>query len=186
MRVENPKPVLFLAFIGLIGLGWFGCARSPAAIPPPAVPDNLKVPGGQVVLLKALGKGVQIYACQADPANPAQFEWTLKAPEAELLNDQGARIGKHYAGPTWEASDGSKVVGALLQRADAPSPKAVAWLLLKAKSNEGTGTFRNVTYVQRVNTEGGQAPSEGCDPQYADAEVRVAYQANYYFYVAAR
>lgn len=187
MRIENPKQVsLLLLFIGLFGLSWFGGARSPASIPQPAVPDNLKVPDGQLVLLKALGKGVQIYRCQANPDNPSKFEWAFEAPEADLLNNRGKRIGKHYAGPTWEASDGSKVVGEVLQRADAPSPKAVPWLLLKAKSNEGNGIFKNVTYIQRVNTEGGKAPAEGCDPQHSDAKVRVDYKANYYFYVAAR
>ena len=111
MRIANPKRVsLVLLFIGLFGLSWFSGARSPASIPPPAVPDNLKVPDGQLVLLKALGKGVQIYGCQANSKDPSKFEWALKAPEAVLLNSKGNRIGKHYAGPTWEASDGSKIL----------------------------------------------------------------------------
>jgi hypothetical protein len=73
--------------------------------------------------------------------DPAQFEWVFKAPEADLTGDKGERIGRHYGGPTWEANDGSKVVGEVLQRADAPRAGAVPWLLLKAKSNQGAGTF---------------------------------------------
>jgi hypothetical protein len=151
-------------------------------IQPPAVPDNLKVPNGQMVLLKALGQGAQIYACVAKAGGPTQFAWVFKTPEADLMGDEGKRIGRHYAGPTWEANDGSKVVGEVQQRADAPRPGAVPWLLLKAKSNQGDGTFKRVTYIQRVNTEGGTAPRYGCDTQHSDAEVRVDYKATYYFY----
>jgi hypothetical protein len=145
-------------------------------------PNNLKVPNGQMGLLKTLGQGVQIYACGAKAGDPTQFEWVFKAPEADFMGDDGKRIGRHYAGPTWEANDGSKVVGEVQQRADAPRPRAVPWLLLKAKSNEGDGTFKRITYIQRVNTEGGIAPRDGCDAQHRDAEVRVDYKATYYFY----
>ena len=151
-------------------------------IPPPQVPDNLKVPDGQAVLLKALGKGVQIYACLATAADPGKFDWSFKAPEADLTNEDGKKIAKHYAGPTWEANDGSKVVGVVQQKADAPKPGAVPWLLLKAKTNEGTGTFEKVTYIQRVDTEGGLAPVVGCDQAHVNTEVRVDYKADYYFY----
>src|SRR5260370_13018081 len=118
----------------------------------PQAPENLRVPDGQRVLLKALGKGVQIYECKATAADPGKFDWAFKAPEADLTNKHGKKIGKHYAGPTWEANDGSKVVGAVLQKADAPRPGAVHWLLLKARTNEGTGTFAGGTYIQRVDT----------------------------------
>ena len=152
-------------------------------VSPPQVPDILKVPDGQTVLLKALGKGVQIYACTATAADPGKFGWTFKAPEADLTDEDGKKIAKHYAGPTWEANDGSKVVGAVLQKADAPKPGAIPWLLLKAKTNEGTGTFERVTYIQRVDTEGGVAPATGCDQAHTKTEARVDYKANYYFYV---
>ena len=98
------------------------------------------------------------------------------------MDDKGERIGKHYGGPTWEANDGSKVVGEVQQRADAPRPAAIPWLLLKVRSSQGDGTFNNVTYIQRVNTEGGTAPQDGCDAQHNGAEVRVNYKATYYFY----
>lgn len=153
-------------------------------VPPPQVSINIRVPDGQTVLLKALGKGVQIYGCMATAADPGKFDWSLKAPEADLTNEDGKKIAKHYAGPTWEANDGSKVVGELPpKKADAPRPGAVPWLLLKAKSNEGTGTFARVTYIQRVDTEGGVAPATGCDQAHVTTEARVDYSANYYFYV---
>lgn len=152
-------------------------------IPPPPVPE---VPDGQTVLLKALGKGVQIYNCTATDADRGKFDWSFKAPEADLTNEDGKKIAKHYAGPTWEANDGSKVVGEVLKKADAPRPGAIPWLLLKAKTNEGTGTFARITYIQRVDTEGGVAPAAGCNQAHVKTEARVDYKANYYFYVPKR
>jgi hypothetical protein len=180
VRMEIRKAILSGVFLSLSGL----CVLAFAAmgIQPPAVPNNLRVPEGQAVSLKAVGQGVQIYSCSPKPGDATQFDWILKAPEADLMNDQGERIGRHYAGPTWEANDASKVVGEVLQRADAPRQGAVPWLLLKAKSNQGDGTFKNITYIQRINTEGGTPPRDGCDAQHSGAEVRVHYRAIYYFY----
>jgi len=153
------------------------CATAAAQIAPPQVPENLKVPATETVLLKALGKGKQIYACSANG-------WVLDRPQADLWDDRGAAIGKHYKGPVWEAADGSKVGGQVAQRAGAPEGKAVPWLLLKANSHEGAGTFAGVTYIQRVDTEGGLAPAAGCDPSHLGLEVSAEYRATYYFYVA--
>ncbi len=153
-------------------------------VPRPKVPKILRVPAGQTVLLKALGKGVQIYECKATAADPGKFDWTFKAPEADLTNKHGKKIGKHYAGPTWEANDGTKVIGE--KKAEALRPGAVPWLLLQAKTNEGTGRFARVTYIQRVDTEGGVAPAAGCDQAHVNTEARVDYRANYYFYAPQR
>ncbi len=180
MRMEIRKATLRKVYFSLSGLSVLALAAM--GIQPPVVPNNLRVPNGQMVLLKAVGQGVQIYACSAKAGDPAQFEWVFRAPEADLMGDKGERIGRHYGGPTWEANDGSKVVGEVQQRADAPRPGAVPWLLLKTKSNQGDGTFKGVTYIQRVDTEGGAAPRDGCDAQHGGAEARVDYKAIYYFY----
>jgi hypothetical protein len=150
---------------------------------PPQVPANLKVPDTEIVLLKALGKGKQIYRCAASANAPGRFEWVLEKPQATLFNDRGDRIGTHFEGPTWLATDGSKVVGQVMQRADAPQSGAIPWLMLKAKATGGAGTFAQVTYVQRVATRGGVAPAGGCDSAHAGSESSVDYQADYYFYV---
>lgn len=163
-----------------------GCKRKPISPPPPPGPGIIRVPDGQTVLLKALGKGAQIYNCKARADDPGKFEWSFKAPEADLTNQDGKRIAKHYAGPTWEANDGSKVVGKKNAETPAPRPGAVPWLLLEAKTHEGTGTFAKVTYIQRVDTEGGVAPAAGCDQAHVNTEARVDYRANYYFYVPQR
>jgi len=167
----------------LLDLFAFTIAGLAAPIPPPQVPDNLKVPAGQEVLLKALGKGSQVYVCKAASGDADRFEWVLARPDAGLFDESGARIGKHFAGPTWEAVDGSRVTGQMQQRANAPSANAVPWLLIKATSNHGSRTFARVTYIQRVDTVGGQAPADGCDKSRAGSEAPVDYQASYYFYV---
>jgi hypothetical protein len=167
----------------LINLIAFTCAGLAAPISPPQVPENLKAPDGQEVLLKALGKGAQVYVCKAATGDADRFEWVLARPDAGLFDEGGARIGRHFAGPAWEAADGSRVTGQVQERASAPNANAVPWLLLKATSNQGAGTFARVTYIQRVDTVGGQAPAEGCDKSRAGAETRADYQASYYFYI---
>lgn len=147
-----------------------------------SIPDNLRVPEGNALLLQTSATGVQIYVCQASEENPNQFEWALKAPEADLIAFNGEQIGTHYQGPTWEHNDDSKVIGEVLERADSPDSNAIPWLLLSAKFNEGNGVFSQVTYIHRLNTSGGQAPAEGCDRSTVDAEIRVDYTADYYFY----
>jgi hypothetical protein len=162
--------------------------NSAAADPPKTesapVPDSIKVPATEAFSFAATAKGVQIYECRAKKDDPAQFEWVLKAPEAELFDRDGKRIGKHYAGPTWESNDGSKVLGELKARADAKDTNAIPWLLLGVKKHEGEGVFSKVTSIQRVDTVGGKAPAGGCESASAGKEISVSYTATYYFYVA--
>jgi hypothetical protein len=150
----------------------------------PTVPDNLRVPATQIALLEARAVGVQIYDCKPNKDNPARFEWVFRAPEAELFDAAGKKIGKHYAGPTWEADDGSKVVGEIKARDDGPDANAIPWLLLSAKSTSGTGVLAQTTSVQRIETAGGKAPASGCSEASAAKEARVPYTATYYFFVA--
>lgn len=155
-------PLLLLCACATVGKG-DGAA-------PESAPRGLAVPAGNTEKLSARGAGVQIYACK-DAA------WTLKAPEADLTDEFGGKAGRHYAGPTWEAVDGSKVVGAKVQ--EQPSPDSIPWLLLKAKSNEGAGLFSKITFIQRLDTTGGRAPAGPCE---AGQERRVDYTATYRFF----
>jgi len=160
-----------------------GCAASHAPALP-EIPKRLQVPAGEQLLLRAHGVGVQIYTCQPDKDDPGQFAWALKAPKADLVEGAGGKIAKHYAGPTWEANDGSMVMGEVVARDDGPDPTAIPWLLLKAKSTSGTGLFSSTQFIQRLHTTGGKAPAEGCDQSHPDAESRIAYSADYLFYSA--
>jgi hypothetical protein len=158
-----------------------GCAASPwmnaGDIPPP-----LRVPTNAALTLQVHAAGVQIYRCRAAKDDAARVEWVLREPEADLSDRAGNKIGKHYAGPTWEATDGSKVTGEVAARANSPDPDAVAWLLLSAKSTSGNGVLGRVRFIQRLRTVGGNAPSDGCNQASAGGEVRVAYSAEYWFY----
>jgi len=157
----------------------------PAALP--GVPEELRVDPALVLLLEARATGVQIYVCGPGKEDPASSQWVFQAPEADLFDATGARIGRHYAGPTWESVDGSKVVGRLKAQASAPESTAVPWLLLVAKATSGPGLLSRVEAVQRVDTVGGKAPpASSCDPAHAGTQARIPYQATYRFYGAAR
>jgi hypothetical protein len=147
------------------------------------VPDILKAPADQNILLEAKAEGVQIYKCETQKNDSLAFEWKFIAPEADLYNTNGEKIAHHYAGPTWESNDGSKVVGEVKEKYSVPDAKAVPWLLLGAKSSSAVGTFAKVTSIQRINTEGGQAPAEVCNQTLSGKEVRIPYKAVYRFYV---
>ena len=148
-----------------------------------SVPDGLRPPPGQALALAALGTGAQIYECQATQEDPMRFSWILKAPQADLTDSSGKPVGKHYAGPTWEANDGSKVIGALVAKHDAPDA-AIPWLLLRAKSTSGSGIFSTIASIQRLRTVGGVAPANGCDRSQSGKEARIPYTAEYRFYKA--
>jgi hypothetical protein len=160
-----------------------GCAAHHISMTP-KVPDLLNVPENQLLSFALRGVGVQIYACKAVNNDPARFDWAFIAPEAVLLDNRGNKVGKHYAGPTWEANDGSKVVGEVVAKDNGPDPGAIPWLLLRAKANAGTGIFSQITSVQRLNTEGGKATADACTQAKVGAEVRIPYTADYYFYAA--
>jgi Protein of unknown function (DUF3455) len=143
------------------------------------VPDlgdcqNLHVEAGNKVLFHVYAEGVQIYRWNGT-------SWIFVAPEAVLFADAGSHgvVGIHYAGPTWETLSGSKVVGTVLDRCT-PASDDIPWLLLGALVNEGPGILDRVTFIQRINTVGGIAPT---DPGNSSGEVaRVPYIAEYVFY----
>jgi hypothetical protein len=140
------------------------------------IPAKLALPQELPLLGEYAGKGVQIYVCSI---KGAATEWAFKAPEAELVDAQGRPFAKHYAGPTWEATDGSKIVGKVLATAPAPKAGAIPWLLLSTKSS-GSGVFASARFAQRVNTSGGVGPTGACPK--AGTERRVDYTADYLFY----
>ncbi len=161
-----------------------GCAHgTPAASD---VPAPLRVGSVQRLTIAAHGAGAQVYECAAVGSDPTSYAWTLQGPEASLRYAEGKPLGRHYAGPTWEADDGSKVVGDVVAKAESPDPAAVPWLLLRAAQNSGTGVFAQVRFIQRLHTVGGRAPTTGCDRAYVGTRTRVDYSADYYFYSARR
>jgi hypothetical protein len=169
-----------------ISAGWIGFLACLCGHASAQVPAALAVPAEQRLVLAAAASGVQIYRCRASKSDPARMEWALIAPEADLFDPAGKKIGKHYAGPTWELDDGSKVVGEVTARDKGPDADAIPWLLLKAKETTGTGILGRTQSIQRVATVGGKAPGADCDKAQAGKEIRAPYRATYNFYAAPR
>lgn len=137
--------------------------------------DNIQVPAGNRLAFRVYAQGVQVYRWNG-------AAWTFVEPVATLFADAKyhVKVGAHYGGPTWEGNIGGKVVAA---RVDGCSPDATAipWLLLQTTSAEGP-IFGSVTYIQRVNTKGGLAPTAPGSSIGAVAEV--PYTTEYHFYRA--
>jgi hypothetical protein len=171
---------MILTFVGASALAVFSMT-APAQAKSGRIPDILKVPEGNVLLLRAHGRGVQKYACPVSATSKA-------VPHAILVaGDGGDLVAIHFGGPTWEALDGSSVVGdgPNAKHFTPPDPDDIDWLLLPAKSTAGNGQFSKVTFIQRLFTDGGQPPAQGCDQAHNQTEVLVEYSAQYLFYVPA-
>lgn len=128
--------------------------------------------------------GSQIYECRS---KGGKMVWTFVAPEAELTNATGDKVGTHGAGPSWTALDGSKITGAVKARANGALPADIPLLLLLAKPAPGApiGKMSNITSVQRLNTEGGNAQAKGCDTaQDAGKRSKEGYTSDYVFFMA--
>lgn len=162
------------AILSLIAVCTFGQERVPSSLP-----SNLHAPADQVFLFQAHGVGDQIYTCAA---TNGKYAWSLKAPDARLLGSDSQILGHHFAGPTWQATDGSEVIGKAVASVPSVSPDAVPWLLLVAVRHDGNGRMSQVLSIQRLNTKGGKAPADGCDGSHGCTEARIAYEADYYFY----
>jgi hypothetical protein len=143
------------------------------------VPEQIQAPAGERLLLQAHAKGDQVYTCKE---GVTQFAWTLKAPDAQLFDKDGKPFGKHFAGPSWDASDGSRVTGKAVANVPSPDADSIPWLLVNIVGHEGSGVLSRATSIQRINTKGGKAPASGCDAAHVGQEVRVAYSADYLFY----
>lgn len=138
------------------------------------VPAALGAGPEMQLVLSTHAEGSQIYTCPAD-----KTDWVLKGPDAVLFNEKGEQIGKHYAGPSWELNDGSLITAELAAKDPGPDANAIAWLLLKVKTNNGKGLLAKAGLVQRIETVGGLAPKGACKP---GDEVRAPYTATYRFF----
>jgi hypothetical protein len=140
-------------------------AQMPAAIDAP----------GQKVVARLHAEGAQVYECKADAQG--KLTWQIREPIATLFLD-GRTIGRHYAGPTWEHTDGSMVVGKVVGTALGTTPNDIPWLRLEVVARRGKGMLSGVTTVQRINTKGGSAQGP-CDN--TGTYLSVPYSAQYVF-----
>lgn len=148
-----------------------------------SLPESVRVPQGNSAKLWSLGVGELTYACREKADQKGAYGWAFVGPVATLYDRNKAVIGKYYSGPTWEARDGSKVTGK--QSGVAPgNPGSISLQLVKATPDTTAGTFAGITYIQRLNTQGGAAPASVCDAANVGSEQKVPYQADYVFYSA--
>ena len=136
--------------------------------------ENVAAPVGTIVS-KVHAVGAQIYECKADPHG--DLVWTFREPLASLMID-GRTVGRHFAGPTWEMADGSRVTGKVIAQAAAPSADDIPWLKLEVSERQGYGDLDGVTTVQRLATMGGKKSG----PCHAVGELLAEpYAADYLF-----
>ena len=139
------------------------------------VPDAIAAPG-EIPVTSVHAVGAQVYECQNSSAG--KLVWQFREPVATLLI-AGKTVGRHYAGPTWEMSDGSAVSAKVLARAPGASANDIPLLKLEVTARHGSGKLSNVTTIQRLNTQGGTADG-ACDS--SGALLSVPYTADYVFY----
>lgn len=176
-----------LALTALFLLATFALAQkksdqkdSPYKESAPDVPDAIQIPQGLSPILFLHAKGTQNYICQANP--DGKYEWTLKAPDAELRDRNDKVVGQHSAGPKWTLKDGSEITGKAAAHVDSLDSDSIPWLLVNVVTNSGKGQLAKVTAIQRVHTHGGKAGNDPCDESHKDAETKSPYTADYYFF----
>jgi hypothetical protein len=179
-RLHLPLLVSIVAAVAALPLAQLAHAGPPA----PPVPTDIAVPSGHKLFLVGHAVGVQIYVCNTAPTGSA---WSFVAPRAELYADNGALIGTHFGGPTWQARDGSQVVARLDGRVIV-DPTAIPWLRLAvdptAAGSDG-GRLEGTTYIQRIATTGGLAPAAAaCNANSIGTIEEVPYTADYSFWKA--
>ena len=165
------------------------------------VPSNLVVDAGNVPYLQAQAYGTQNYVCLPSATGVA---WKLFGPQATLYPQNApVQVATHFLSPnpeeagtpraTWQHSqDGSAVWAKMIQSstdANYVAPGAIAWLKLEmvgtAQGSTGAALLSRTTFIQRVNTEGGVAPTTGCTTAaQLGAIALVPYTTDYIFYRA--
>ena len=138
------------------------------------LPDAIAAPG-EAVALTLHAEGAQVYDCKADASG--KLGWAFREPIATLIAE-GKTVGRHYAGPNWEYSDGSAVAAKAAGNAPGATPNDIPWLKLAVVSQRGTGVLTGITTVQRINTQGGKLDG-ACDKPGATRSA--PYSADYVF-----
>jgi hypothetical protein len=160
------RNVIAIAAAALLGMaGGAALAQAPDAI----------AAKGETVVLTVHAEGAQVYECKAD--QNGKLAWQFREPIATLMAD-GKTVGRHYAGPTWEHVDGSRVQGKPAGRAPGATAADIPWLKLEAVEPRGPGVLAGIATIQRLNTSGGQFEG-ACDR--AGATHAAPYAADYVF-----
>ena len=140
----------------------------------PEVPTAIAVGETNKVHFHGFAVGFQIYTWNGT-------SWGAAVPMATLYDEDGNVVALHSAGPTWQSNSGSQVVGALPPAAAVTvDTNSIPWLRLQALTTEGPGIFADISFIQRVNTTGGKAPST--NGAFVGQVAATPYTADYFFY----
>ena len=164
----------------------------------PPVPSNIQVPAKNKVFLEGHAVGTQDYICLPSASG---FAWTFFGPQATLFNDNDKQVITHFLSPnpfagdtpsvTWQHSRGTSTVwGTAIASSSDPdfvAPGAIPWLLVQVVGAQdgptGGHELTATTFIQRLNTSGGVAPSTGCALSTdVGKKALVPYTADYFFY----
>jgi hypothetical protein len=209
-EIQTTRRILPIACATALAVACTASLAQPAhagevTITPPPVPANIQVPPGNTAFLVGHAVGTQNYICLPSGTG---FKFTLFTPQATLFNDVDKEVITHYFSPnpveggtiraTWQHSrDASTVWAKVNQNPDGSSgtssdpafvkKDAIAWVLLKVVGAEegptGGDTLTRTTFIQRLNTSGGLAPSAGCSSvTNVGNQAFVPYTADYFFY----
>jgi hypothetical protein len=207
-RVRAAGIVLAGVAVMAVTLPAAGPAYADTTTPPP-VPDNIKVPAGNKLFLVGHAVGTQNYICVPSGTG---VRFALFTPQATLFDGKGEQLITHYFSPNpFETNTDPKVLGDHIIRAawqdsrdsstvwgqvipgnsstdpEFVEPGAISWLLVTIVGHQdglsGGDRLSGTTFIQRLNTHGGLAPSTGCtSPADLGNMTFVPYTTDYYFY----
>ena len=170
-------------------------AAGPNRVIAPDVPQEIEVPDGHVPFLVAHAVGTQGYFCLSSGASSV---WKAFGPQATLFDEEPRQVMTHFLSPnpdqglalraTWQDSRDTSAIWAGLAIPSSDSnyvaPGAIPWLRLTVVGDEpgpnGGDRLTAATYIHRVNTSGGIAPTMPCNE--LERRALVTYEADYYFY----
>jgi hypothetical protein len=167
--LQSKSLALALAVPTLLGVQVLFGAQAPAQLPPAIAA------AGETAVATFHAEGAQVYECKVGA--DGKLAWAFREPVATLFQD-GKTVGRHYAGPNWEHTDGSAVVGKAAGNAPGKTASDIPWLKLAVTAQRGKGALSGVTTVQRINTAGG-VHTGACDK--AGAFYSAPYAADYVF-----
>jgi hypothetical protein len=147
--------------------------------PPGGLAPALRASAAEEAAFVLSAAGVHVYQCQAAP-DGSFYRWVFMAPEA-TLSDGPRSVGTLTIPNFWESDSDRSSVAGFVRSTQSAGPTNLPWALFRARPT-GDGLFAGVSSIQRVNTVGGAAPSDGCGPDNVGTEARVNFSADYYFY----
>src|SRR6266404_3918382 len=169
---------------------------------PPRVPSNIQVPAGNTAFLEGHGVGTQNYVCAPSASSSSGFAYVLFSPNPFEVNTNPAVVADGTIRVTWRHSRDTSTVWGRVRPRDPSIPGdlgdsssdpafvakgAIAWLKVTVVGAQdgptGGDTLTKTTFIQRVNTSKGVAPSTGC-ASFSDVgnQAFAPYTADYIFY----